>query len=313
MEFIQGLENFKYTYNTAVTIGKFDALHRGHRTLIDNVIAKKSDGLKSVAIIFSTSPRELLNENGEKLRFIITEEERKLMLKKMGIDYLLELRFDNETKNTEPEDFLAQMASNLNMKYLCVGEDFRFGHKGRGDVSLLQKASVSYGYELNAVKKLEYKGDIISSTRIRYEITKGNLSDVNNMLGYDFFIRHKVVQGNRIGRTIDYPTINLVPTINKLLPPFGVYATITKIGDTNVFGMTNIGIRPTVNDSKKNLTVETHLFDFNEDIYEKEVEVSFLMFLRNEKKFHSIEDLKMQIHLDEKEIRKWILEQKDLF
>lgn len=305
MEFIKGIDNYKVNKSSSITIGKFDALHKGHQLLVENIVKNSGLGV-SVAIVFSESPRLTFSESTSTKRFIITKNERKAMLEKMGVDYLLELNFDEKMQKTTPVDFIKLLKNKLNMSYICIGEDFNFGYKGKGDANLLYELKDEYNFTLDVEKKLKYKDKYISSTRIRECISKGELDDANEMLGYSFFTKNVVVTGNRIGRTINYPTINLLPQDDKLLPPKGVYATSTKIGNKEFFGMTNIGVRPTIHEEKKYLSVETHLFDFDEDIYEKEVEVSFLRYLREEIKFSCVDELKQQIRKDEESVREYL-------
>lgn len=305
MEYIRGIENFIKDKPCGVTIGKFDALHKGHRLLVQNVVAKKKEGYKAVVIVFSESPRVVLNKDDNQ-KFIITKDERNTLLDELGVDIILELRFDKELIETKPEAFIAMLQDKLNMRYLCVGRDFRFGYKGLGDITLINKLKEELNFGFCPVDKLEYNGDIISSTLIRKNIVEGKIKEANEMLGYEFFMKQSVAFGNKIGRTIGFPTINLIPQVEKISPPFGVYITKTRVMDKEYFGMTNIGIRPTIDDDNK-ITVETHLFDFNDDIYEKEVVVTFLDFVRFETKFPNIESLKEQIKTDEKNIRKMLI------
>lgn len=297
MEFVSGFENIKDNTPTAITIGKFDALHRGHRLLVDSIVARKALGEKSVVICFSTSPRIALGDN-ENLQFIITKGERKRILESLGVDCLFELTFDESMIKMEPEDFTRLLVERLNMKYLCVGTDFRFGYKGRGDVNLLKNLSKELGFILDAKEKVEYKSDYISSTRIRNAILHGDMTEVNEMLGHIYSFEGKVVGGNHIGKGLGFPTANIVPKSVKVLPPFGVYETELFVDGVGLKAITNIGIRPTIDEKEKSPVIETFIFNYDNKIYDKDIRVAFKRFIRPERKFDSKDLLIEQINSD---------------
>ena len=196
-----------------------------------------------------------------------------------------------------PEEFVAWLVRDLHVKSIVVGTDFRFGHNRRGDRELLGQLAAKYGYELTVVEKLQFHGRDISSTFVREQISSGNIAKANHLLGYEFFIKSKVVHGKKIGRTIGIPTINMILPSDKLLPPFGVYVTRVNVGDKWYMGVTNVGCKPTIGGDNP-VGVETYIIDFCQDVYGQSILVQFLDFIRPEMKFSSIEELKEQMNED---------------
>lgn len=291
MEYIKGFE-FKL-HNTAVTLGKFDGIHLGHRELIDIVLNTKK--LKKVLFTFDINPLSIFF--GKELRIIDTTEERKLLLKNSGIDYVIDYPFTRETINTDADTFIREVIiDKLDAKKIVVGDDFKFGKDRQGDVNLLQKMSKVYKYKLVVVKKLVIDGAEVSSTRIRNLIKTGDVREAGTLLGRPFSVMGEIVHGNHLGHTVGMPTINLIPASNKLLPPFGVYTSDTELDGKIYRGVTNIGIKPTVGSTVPG--VETWLFDLNRDVYGHFAKVKLLDFIRPEVKFNSLEELKKQVNLD---------------
>lgn len=302
MEYIENTRNIRYK-NTAVTMGKFDGIHAGHRALIDKM--KDYGGLKKVVFTFSLSPAAIQETQAyeENFKSIYSNAERREILSGLGVDAAVFYPFDRETMEMEAADFVKKvLAEQLDAKVLIVGEDFCFGHKRRGDTNLLEKLSGEYGYKLVVVKKEMTQYGIISSSKIRDAIIGGDLSAANEMLCFPYFIMGNVREGKRLGRKINSPTINIYPDGKKLLPPYGVYATKTRINNVWYEGVTDIGIRPTVEETLIP-RAECHLFDFEDDIYESEVLISFHKFIRSEKRFGSVEALMEQIERDKENVR----------
>lgn len=291
MDYIKG-SDFKLE-GTAVTFGKFDGFHRGHLELIKQV--KTAKNLKSVLFTFDLNPLNLFSEIEVKL--IYTEDEKKRILSDIQLDYVIHFPFGQETANMEPEKFIEEIIyKKLGAKLIVVGSDFCFGKNRRGDIHLLQEKSKEFGYDLLAIPKLERDGEEISSTSIRKLIRKGEIVHANFLLGRSYSICSEVIHGRKLGHTVGMPTINQKPESSKLLPPFGVYASITEIEGKKYKGITNIGVKPTIGESFTG--VETWLFDFNKDVYGKIAEVCILDFIREEKKFSSLDELKLQVDLD---------------
>ena len=285
------IEDFHIEEPTALSLGKFDGVHRGHEALIEHLLEKKKEGLKAVVFTFDIPPKKLTENNN--YRVLSTNKEKQEILKERGIDYLLECPFTKEVMCMEPEDFIAKIVRQLHVKCMVVGEDFHFGHNRRGDYHMLRQYAGKYGYEVIVVEKIKEDSRDISSTFVREEIAAGNIEKANHLLGYRYFVTSRVLHGNQIGRTIGIPTINQLPPKEKLLPPNGVYVTEAYIGDRWYRGISNVGCKPTI-EGEYPVGVETHLLDFAEDVYDKMVTVEFLSRVRSERKFASIEALKEQ-------------------
>ena len=290
MEIINGIENYLHKFPTAVTVGKFDGIHQGHEALV-SLITKQPE-LKSVMVTFSKSPKQVLFDHD--LKFIVTEEERNAILEKQGIDILLVLPFDDTLMHQSPEDFIRMLTDRIHMRYMAVGSDFTFGYKGAGNAALLEKLSTDLVFRLEVIKKIQEDGADISSTRIRELIKKGDVAEASRLLGRPYFIYGPIVHGKHIGTGMGIPTINLVPPEKKLLPPFGVYITTVDIDGRIYHGVTNVGNNPTISDGNR-VTVETNLLDVNTNLYGEKATVTFYEFVRPEKKFSSIEELKTEI------------------
>ena len=294
MEYIKG-SNFSLS-GTAVTLGKFDGLHLGHKELINEVL--RSAGLTKVLFTFDVNPLSILSE--KEFRLIYTDEERKTFLKNSGLDYLIDYPFNKKTMDTEAEEFIEKILHNkLGAKKLVVGTDFRFGKDRQGDVNLLEKRSKDFGYELKVIEKKVMYGEEISSTRIRKLIKNGDVKITGDLLGRAFSFSGKIVHGNHLGHTIGMPTINIKPDSNKLFPPFGVYASDTELDGKIYRGITNIGVKPTISENNV-IGVETWLFEFDRDVYGHFAKVNLLEFIRPEMKFASLKDVKKQVVIDAK-------------
>lgn len=296
---LETIEQFHIDEPTALTIGKFDGLHRGHEELLSHLLEKRNEDLKSVVFTFDIPPKKLTEGDGQRL--LSTNSEKQLLFAERGIDYLVRCPFTPEVMCMEPEDFVDWIVTNLHVKRIVVGEDCRFGHNRRGDHKLLARLAGHYGYELKVVRKLKFEGRDISSTYIREEIIKGNMEIATQMLGHPYFIDGTVETGNQIGRTIGIPTANIEAEPVKLLPPFGVYAATIDIHGERYYGIANIGRKPTIKPKEGDrnpIGVEMHILNFHEDIYREPVRISFYVYERPEIKFDSISDLKAQIKKD---------------
>ncbi|WP_027438246.1 bifunctional riboflavin kinase/FAD synthetase [Lachnospira multipara] len=297
MEYINGLSDIRLPKASAVTLGKFDGLHIGHRKLIDIVKEKASElDLLSVLFTFDSIPLSLLPQKNQ--HFLTTNSERKAICEKIGLDCLVEYPFTEEFMNMEALEFVKKIVvDNLRAKVVVVGTDYGFGKNRSGDVNLLKELGDKYGFETIIVEKEKYQDQVVSSTYIRHELQLGHMETVNVLLNRPFSITGIVSSGKQLGRTIDMPTVNIYPTESKLLPPKGVYASKVIIDNKEYYGVTNLGTKPTVNASKE-VSVETNIFNFNENIYGKKIEVMLMHFLRTEIKFDSVESLKKQMESD---------------
>lgn len=295
MRYIEETTDFQLK-NSVVTLGKFDGLHVGHQKLLHAVLEKKSEGYQSVMFTFSLHPYNLFSE--KEVQLIYTNEEKLEKLRKEGLDVLIAYPFTKETAALEPEEFIKKvLVEKVDAKVIIVGEDFGFGKNRRGNVEMLKAYAKTYGYEVFSYEKVEYKGEEVSSTRVRSELAKGNMEDVNVMLHEPFSIRGTVIHGRKLGRSLGMPTCNILPAVSKLLPPNGVYASKVQVEGVSYEAVTNIGLKPTVGGVERP-GVETYLFDFEGDLYEKEIEVYLYEHVRPEMKFGSLEELKAQMHRD---------------
>lgn len=289
MEIYEGLD-FRVK-SSAVSLGKFDGIHRGHRVLLREILSRQ--GLVPTVFTFGAARGNGVMPKQQ----IYSKREQQIILQRIGIQREIIFPFCEETKKISAEEFIEKvLIEKLDTRYICVGEDFRFGSRRQGTVELLESCAGQYGYELTVFPKLEEENEVISSTRIRWELSVGKLEMVNELLGEPYFICGKVVHGNALGRTIKMPTANLVPEPEKVLPVFGVYATTVMVDQERYCGVTNIGLKPTV--GAEEVSVETHLLDFDGDLYDREIIVSFHHFIRREKKFADIDMLRAQMERD---------------
>lgn len=307
MIYISGTKDFKLT-NTAVALGKFDGLHRGHQVLINQINHYKSKGMLSVVFTFDYHPNSLFGDKEQNL--IYTYEERRMIAERLGVDVLIEYPFTKETAAMEPADFVKNvLVDELGARFVVVGEDFRFGRKRMGDTVLLESMSPLLGYKADICRKIcdtipadtdgnsEAQTREIGATLIRKMLAAGDIETANKFLGRPFMIYGEVIHGRRIGRTIGMPTANIVTPSIKLLPPNGVYVSKTKVYNKVYPSVTNIGCNPTVADNGSR-RVETYVYDFNDDLYGRDIEVMLYHYQRPEMKFDTIEALKNQMHQD---------------
>ncbi len=288
MEYIEGNTEFQYN-NSAVTLGKFDGIHLGHKQLLNTILSYKKLGMTAIMFSFLLHPSNLFSD--KELELIYTEEEKLSILRRSGVDVLISYPLSESNKSMEPETFIREiLVKKLDAKIIIVGNDYRFGSERKGDVALLKQYESIYGYKVIACEKKKYGNKIISSSLIRSGLKEGNMELVNAMLGQPYFIRGEVVHGRKLGRTIGMPTTNLIPASNKLLPPCGVYASKTRIDGKYYQGVTNIGYKPTVGEEDF-IGVETYLFDYNNNLYGEIIEVELYSSIRSEMKFGSLEEL----------------------
>ena len=298
MRYLRTDRDFPCLVNTAVTLGKFDGVHRGHRRLIENVLGKKTAGAETVLFAFD------LGKN-----VIFTGEERRDLLDSLGIDLLLECPLKERIRSMEAETFVKEiLVSCLHVSSVTVGEDFRFGYQRKGSPELLLELGKTYGFQTDVIPKEMDHGRKISSTRIRQELEKGHMERARELLGTPFFLKGIVKHGSGIGHRELLPTINLIPPEEKLMPPGGVYFTKTFFSDRMFCGMTNVGYKPTVDGSF--LGAETHLFDCDEDLYGRECRVEFLHYSRPEYRFTSISGLREQLAKDAAEGKEFFSEER---
>ncbi|SKC74068.1 bifunctional riboflavin kinase/FAD synthetase [Maledivibacter halophilus] len=298
MEVIHSLgEIGSLTEMTGVSLGTFDGLHKGHITLIKTLKEDcKLQNLKSVIYTFSNHPRELINSKNSP-RLIINNKQKIDLFYKMGIDFLVMVKFDNFQKNIRAEDFIEEiLLKKLNMKAAIVGWDCHFGRKAEGNIELLKEFSQKYDFDLTVVPPLKIDNEIISSTSIRSQLSKGLIDKVNLFLGRNYSITGRVIKGKQFGGTQGFPTANISVDLSLCLPKSGVYITRTVIDRIIYKSITNVGFNPTFN--QRNYNIETYIFDFSKNIYDKEVTVEFLHKIRDDIKFDNVENLYKQVKTD---------------
>ncbi len=296
MEYIRGTTEFQIKEPTVISFGKFDGLHRGHELLMDYMFRKKKQGRKTVVFTFDIPPKKLAHQSES--RVITTNEEKMHVFERIGIDYLVECPFTPEIMCMEPENFLKKIVTSLNVKSMVAGRDFHFGHNRAGDYHTLEKYAGILDYEVEIVEKMQYEGRDISSTYVREAISEGNIELANHLLGYHFFVQGVVTHGRHMGGPVlGFPTVNLIPSSEKILPPNGVYITETTIDDAVFQGISNVGCKPTI-EGVHPIGVENHIFDFNRNVYGNYVKIEFLKRVRAEHKFASIDELTGQMQED---------------
>ncbi len=295
MEYIRETTSIRIQEPTVISLGKFDGLHMGHKLLLTEMLRKKQEGLAAVMFTFDIPPKALVE--GGQSSVLTTNAEKEAIFSRTGIDYLIEYPFNDRVRSMEPEDFVRLLVERLHVKCIVAGRDFHFGHNRSGDYKTLERLAPVYGYETIIVEKKQYENRDISSTFIREEIRAGHMERANMLLGYEYFIRGTVVHGRRIGHELGFPTVNLLPPAEKLLPPFGVYASRVMIGGRCLDGISNVGRKPTI-EGENPIGIETYILDFQEDLYGKEIDVALLSFLRSEQKFDSLTELKTQMTRD---------------
>ena len=296
MRIIADTTEFNLSVPSAVAIVKFDGLHRGHKELIQKILKKKGYGMLSVVFTFDPPPEVFFGKRQQK--DITTKEEKRIIFEKMGIDILIEYPLNQETASMEAERFVKEiLVQKMKLSYLAAGSDLSFGYQGKGNAELLQKMAREYDFSVDIMDKVCEQGREISSTYVREEVEIGNMEQVHCLLGEPYMVIGEVMHGAKLGRTIGMPTINLLPQPEKLLPPNGVYFSITEIGSKKYKSITNIGKKPTVNNNNQ-IGVETYIYEFDLDVYGKTAVVKLLKFKRPEKKFENLEALRRQMLLD---------------
>ena len=299
MKIYHSIEDFPSDVNTIVTIGTFDGVHKGHQIIINriNEIAKK-EAMESVVLTFDPHPRHVIYPDNQELRLIHTLEEKIEALRKTGVQNLVLHKFTKEFSRTESVNFIRDfLVTKLNMKYMVVGFDHHFGKNRQGTFDNLIELSDAYGFKIEKIKPQNIGEVTISSTKIRNAILEGDCKKANTYLSANFSITGKVVQGNKIGSSIGYPTANIeIENQWKILPKNGVYAVKILLKNQQYFGMLNLGNRPSISDDS--FAIEVHLFDFNATIYNEELKIEFIQRIRDEQQFSDLEKLKSQLKID---------------
>lgn len=292
--------------NAVVTIGTFDGVHAGHRQIIDELISEaRAVNGETVIITFHPHPRKVVSSTILGIRLINTLEEKIELLEQLGIDHVVVVPFTDAFANQSAEDYVEHfLVKRFRPHTIIIGYDHRFGKERKGDYRLLEMLAPRFKYQLREISKHILDEIAISSTRIREALLHGQIDTAEKLLGYEFFFSGTVVDGDKLGRKLGYPTANVqVPTKEKIIPGNGIYAVYASILDSHdnhnqsrLKGMMSIGFRPTVNGTTRR--IEVNLFDFNQDIYGKTIRIYIKKYLREEIKFDSLDALVKQIDQD---------------
>lgn len=326
MKIYHDILEFKPLQNAVVTIGTFDGVHLGHRKIISRLqeLARQCGG-ETVILTFFPHPRMILHPEDQNLKLITTIAEKAKLLEELGIDHLIITPFSRDFSNLSAEEYIRRMlVDRIGTKKIVIGYDHRFGKDRSGGLTELQNFAPIYGYEVEEIPEQDVNEVAVSSSRIRNAVLKGETALANQFLGYAFFITGKVIRGDQIGRTLGYPTANLfIEESYKLVPADGIYAvTIERraenrernalieqnVGESPLpaprspllYGMAYIGHRPTINGMTRN--IEVNIFDFNSDIYNQTLQMSFHAFIRHDVKFAGLEELTEQLGRDKENV-----------
>lgn len=300
MKIYRDLKSFT-ALNPVLTIGTFDGVHLGHRKIIDALCERaKAIVGESVIFTFDPHPRKVVAPGESNLRLLTTLDEKIALLEQSGIDHLIIYPFTKEFSQLTYEEFVEKvLVDQIHTKFLVVGYDHKFGKNRQGDFEFLQKCAERLGFRIEKLDVLLMNEANISSTKIREAIQKGDFETANTFLGYPFMIHGTVVEGQKLGRQLQFPTANVESDDpDKIIPGHGVYAVKVNVANQLFEGMLNIGSRPTVNNNADNRSIEVHILNFDDDIYGQKIELTFFKKLREEQKFSSLDALKEQLAKD---------------
>lgn len=296
MEFINVNDVNETRFETAIALGNFDGIHMGHQGLIKAMILKSKElGLKPSVLLFQNHTKMTLEGKGPQL--LTTLEQKYSVLEDLGVEIIYTMEFNEQIMKLTPEEFVRDILVNkINIKAVIIGTDYRFGHKASGDANLLKELGNKYAFQVTILDPVYIDGNKVSSTLIRELLSKGDLEAVKLLLGREYTLTGKVVGGKKIGKTMGYPTANIELVYNSVIPKNGVYSTKTIVDGKTYLSATSVGFNPTFKEDS--LKIETHILDFNGDLYGKVIRLVFVKYLRDELKFENIEELKKQIDKD---------------
>ena len=296
MNTIDFFDAYKAENPSAITIGTFDGVHLGHKKIIENLI-EKADGLSTTLLTFFPHPRMVLQQDST-IKLINTIDERIQLLETTKLDTLIIYPFNKEFSRLKARDFVRNLLiEQLYLKKIIIGYDHRFGRNRTANINDLREFGAAFDFKVEEIQAKEIDDVTISSTKIRKALNEGNIATANKYLGYEFMITGIVVSGKGLGKQINFPTANIhIKETYKLIPKQGVYFVKSIINSITVFGMMNIGTNPTVAGKKQ--TIEVHFFDFDQDLYDKKIQVHLIKRLREEQKFDSLEALQSKLLSD---------------
>lgn len=296
MEIISNTTDFYLGKETAVAIGKFDGVHIGHRRLLEEILACRRKGMAACVFTFDPAPSVLFGQSDG--RELTTKEEKRLLFERMNVDVLIEFPLTAETAAISPTQFVREiLASRMNTRFLAAGNDLSFGAGGEGNSELLQKLGPELGFRVKTVEKVCFGGREVSSTYLRRQVESGDLVTAEKLMGMPYMVAGRVVEGMHIGRTLGFPTVNIIPGKDKLLPPTGVYYSSVRTGGRTYRALSNVGCKPTVTASGI-MGIESYLYHFDREIYGEDIEVYLHAFRRPEQQFDDMEALRCQLEDD---------------
>jgi riboflavin kinase/FMN adenylyltransferase len=308
MNIYYNIEDVPFQKETIITIGTFDGVHLGHKQIISRLLEEaREKNLRSMLITFEPHPQVVIQRADKpEVHLINTLKERMEIFEQLGVDNLLVIDFTSEFSHIEPENFVRDYLYKIGFQKIIIGYDHTFGKNRQGSIDTLKKLAETDKFEIEQIGPYKFNEQIISSTIIRKLLQNSQIIEANQMLGYNFFVKGKVQFGRGMGAQLGYPTANIKTSItHKILPGNGVYLVESNLDGIKYYGMANMGLRPTLtNDIKP--TLEVNYLDFDDDLYDQELEVFFLDFIRPEKKFESSDELRQQIRRDEKQVRRLI-------
>lgn len=305
MKIFNSIQEFSTATKTIVTLGTFDGVHKGHKSILEKLInSSKQTGCESVVLTFFPHPRMVLQQNSD-IKLLNTIKEKAYLLEQCGIDNLIIHPFSHEFSRLTAEEFVKDiLVDRLNICKIIIGHDHRFGRNRTANIDDLIRFGQEYSFEVEQITALEVNEVSVSSTKIRHALADGDIKTANRFLGYPYFLTGTVSTGKQLGRTIGFPTANItIAEDYKQIPAQGVYAVSAVIKGKTVLGMMNIGIRPTVGGLTQ--TIEVHFLDFTANIYGQELKVSLHHRLRAEQKFEGLDALRKQLETDRVQTREF--------
>lgn len=297
---IQNISKFDDLQATAITIGTFDGVHIGHKKLLDRLINDaKILNLKSTVLTFFPHPRMVLQQDAN-IKLLNTIEEKCKILEEIGLDYLMIYPFSKEFSRLSATEFVEEiLVEGLNSKKIIIGYDHRFGRNRNADIKDLISYGKTFDFQVDEIPAQEIDDVSVSSTKIRKALEEGDIKTANAYLGYEYMLTGVVKKGKGLGRQLGFPTANIfIEEDYKLIPKNGVYIVKSTLQNTIVYGMMNIGFNPTVSGTEK--SIEVHFFDYNQDLYHQKIQVDIIDRIRDEHKFNSVEELKLQLQKDKR-------------
>ena len=289
---------------TVVALGNFDGIHKGHQEIIGRTVKEaEAAGLKSAVFTFSNHTSSIL-KNVPKVKNILYPEDKLRILEEMGVDYVFNIPFTEEILRMSPEAFIEEiLVKRFNIREAYCGFNYSFGYKASGTPEVLMHEGLKHGFGIHVQEPYVIDGVVVSSTYIRQLIEEGRMEECTKFMGRMYSVSGEIIVGNKLGRTIGFPTCNILVDDTMITPPNGVYITTCTIDGVTRQSVTNVGVKPTIGTYEKN--IETHIFDFNEDVYGKQIRVDFIKHTRGEQKFDGLDALKKQIESDSIEARVW--------